>query len=85
MSAGAAWDEFGRTVQRKQVPADVPDIQASTLLDAVVIIRGGSSAEARRLMSAGGVSIDGNKTPADIPVVAGNLIKVGKRDYGRIP
>jgi len=48
------------------------------------MIRGCSNSEARRLIAGGGVKIDDEKASEDTTLSSGQIIKVGKRDFGKI-
>jgi tyrosyl-tRNA synthetase len=75
---------FEKRIQNKEIPDEIDDIRADDLLDAVIKIRGCSKSEARRLLGAGAVKIDGKKASEDDQIQTGQIIKVGKRDFGRI-
>ena len=95
--ARAAADRFNREVRQKELPKDIPDISVPADLltdDAIWIARlivhcgfAKSTSEARRLVSQGGVSLDGDlvKDPsANVAPTPGMLLKVGKRKYARM-
>ncbi|HEY8347167.1 MAG TPA: tyrosine--tRNA ligase [Symbiobacteriaceae bacterium] len=79
---------------RREVPADIPEvqvpaahlpIQASRLL--VITGLAASNSEARRLIEQGGFSLDGERVTdprAELTVRTGQVLKVGKRKYGRV-
>jgi tyrosyl-tRNA synthetase len=87
-AAQEAEAQFERTVQRKEVPAEIPAFRPSKgqlLLD--VLAESGltpSRREARRLVEQGAVSIDGS--PARVSDVAepGTTVQVGKRRWLRL-
>ena len=87
-TALAAEQHFEHVIQAKDLPAEIPVItvksQAATLVHAIAAIRECSMSEARRLLEQGGVSINGEKAYNDGPVKTGEIIKVGKRHFGRI-
>lgn len=83
-SASRAWEHFGKIVQNKEVPSDIPTISASTVVEAVTRIRQCSKGEARRLIAGGGIAVDGVKVEKDGPVSVGQVVKAGKRDFGRV-
>ncbi len=93
--ANQARAHFEKTVIQKDVPDDIPEFTFSAdsdygLLD--VIRETGfvpSSNEARRLVTQGGVSIDGEKITDpryrfEIQTGTEIILKVGKRKYGRL-
>jgi tyrosyl-tRNA synthetase len=83
-NADWAQAHFEDTVQAKNIPDDIMDIGESMLLDAVIAIRNCSKTEARRLLASGAVSVDKKKTSENIQVNTGQIIQVGKRNFGRI-
>ncbi len=70
--------------QKKEIPNDLPDVPARTLLEAVVLIRQCSRNEARRLIVSGSVDVEGVRIQADTFLNAGDVVKVGKRDFGKV-
>jgi tyrosyl-tRNA synthetase len=76
--------QFEDRIQNKELPDEIDDVRADDLLDAVIKIRGCSKTEARRLLQSGAVKIDGKKASEDDKINTGQIIKVGKRDFGRI-
>ncbi len=87
-AALAAQDAFERTVQRKEMPDEIPEFAAEsgeTLLDAIV--RAGlapSRREARRLFEQGAVTVNGEAAEPGAIAVAGAIIQVGKRRWLRL-
>jgi len=94
-AARRAEEHFARVHQRGEEPADMPefkirrDSEFSTLAD--VIVQSGlapSKSEARRLLKAGAVSVDGAKiTDVAAPVPAGLssfVLRCGRRHFCRI-
>lgn len=95
-SAEAA-EHFSRTVRRKELPGDIPEvvIPPDLLEDGKVWIArlithcgfAAGTSEARRLVLQGGVSLDGRtvRDPgANIVPRAGAVLKVGKRRFARL-
>jgi len=76
--------QFEDRIQKKEIPDEINDIKAEDILDAVVKIRECSRSQARRLLIDGAVKIDGVKATDETPIAKGQIIKVGKRDFGRI-
>lgn len=96
-AAEAAGAEWKRIHSARELPAEMPDIAvlASELTDGkiwivkLVALAGfaKTNGEARRLIEQGGVSLDGQpiKDPAaQIDVKTGAVLKVGKKNYGRV-
>jgi tyrosyl-tRNA synthetase len=91
-AARAAEEHFARVVQRGEAPEDVPEHSLpgddpvhlpALLADAF----GLSTSEARRLISQGGVKIDGDPvTELDLPRerLAGAVVQAGKRRFVRL-
>src|SRR5690606_12185087 len=88
-AAEAAEQHFVRTVQKKEVPADIPEYRVADgelLIDAIVSNRLASSKrDARRLFDQGAVSVDGETvTDATAVAKAGTTVQVGKRRWLRL-
>ncbi len=96
-AASAAAEEFDRVFSRHQLPEDMPDIdvkRASLENGAVWIITliaeagfAATNSDARRLVAQGAVTIDDNRiedVAAKVPLTGGEVLKVGKRRFGRI-
>lgn len=87
-----AQDHFQKTVQNKEVEMDdLLDItvktNTSTILDVLKEDSGLSSGDLKRLITQGGVEIDGVKITdytKSLELKSGMLIKVGKRKYFRV-
>jgi tyrosyl-tRNA synthetase len=94
-AARAAEENFARVHQRGEDPADMPEFRlgngtaAATLADLIVLAGlAPSKTEARRLLRAGAISVDGNKI-IDIaaPVPAGLrefVLRCGKLRFVRV-
>ena len=54
------------------------------MLDAIVQIRNCSKSEARRLITSGAVKLGGEKVDEASVLVSGQIMKVGKRGFGKI-
>lgn len=88
-AAKQAQEFFEKTIQHKEVPDQIREIEASvnnwTLIRVVQEIRHSSRTVARTLITSNAVKIDGvvcreeNK-----PVLHGQVIQVGKRDFAKI-
>jgi len=76
--------QFENSIQKKEIPEDISEIKVDNLLDAVVKIRNCSNSEARRLIKSGAVKIEGNKVDEDAVLESGQIMKVGKRSFGKI-
>ena len=77
-------EHFEKTVQNKEIPEDIPEIDAMDMLDAIVQIRNCSKSEARRLITSGAVKLGGEKVDEASVLVSGQIMKVGKRGFGKI-
>lgn len=84
-AALAAQDRFERTVQRKELPDEMPEFRVSNgdlLLDVVVAAGAApSKREARRLFEQRAVTMDGNVVEPTTPARAGVVVQVGKRRW----
>jgi tyrosyl-tRNA synthetase len=92
--AQQAEEKWVAQFSRGEVPEDIPDVvvkaaelpmQAAKLL--VTTGLAPSAGEARRLIEQGGFTVDGEKVSdprAELVVTAGQVLKAGKRKYGRV-
>jgi tyrosyl-tRNA synthetase len=90
--ARQAQEHFERTVQRGEIPEDMPTVKVA--LDAArlsrVLVDAGlasSMGDARRLITQRAVEVNGVTATADElpkPLAAGDVIRVGKRRYARV-
>ncbi|HEY3364679.1 MAG TPA: tyrosine--tRNA ligase [Symbiobacteriaceae bacterium] len=92
--ARRAEEKWVAQFSKGEVPADIPDVtvpaadlpmQAAKVL--VVTQLAPSMAEARRLIEQGGFTVDGEKVAdprAELTLTTGQVLKVGKRKYGRV-
>jgi tyrosyl-tRNA synthetase len=79
---------------QREAPADIPDVEVATaelpVQSARLLVMTGlapSGGEARRLIEQGGFTVDGEKISdprAELTLTAGQVLKAGKRKYGRI-
>jgi tyrosyl-tRNA synthetase len=91
-AAQAAEEHFTRVVREGRAPEDVPELPLPNgdpvHLPALLVELGvPSTSEARRLISQGGVRVNGEAvTELDIPraTLAGALVQAGKRRYARL-
>jgi tyrosyl-tRNA synthetase len=87
-AAAEAEATFERTVQRREIPDEIPEAsvgQATTLID-IVVEHGLASSrrEARRLFEQGAVSVDGAIATLETVAQAGSIVQVGKRRWLRL-
>jgi tyrosyl-tRNA synthetase len=96
-AAADAEREFARVFVEKDLPADIPDApigrdelkNGALRLTKMLVLTGlaESNSDARRLISQGGVTVDGqrvNETDAVIAVKDGLVLRVGRRRFARI-
>jgi tyrosyl-tRNA synthetase len=95
-AATVADDQFMQRFSRRELPSDIPDArlpdawfgQPINLVDLLAAAGlAGSKAEARRLVTGGGVSIDGDKQPdvsTPVTVEPGAVLQVGRRRFARL-
>jgi len=81
-------ESFETQFQSKKLPEGIKEIKATNIIDFIISVKGGSKSEARRLVTSNAVGIvdeDGNvtKVSMDYIVNPGEIIKIGKRDYGK--
>jgi tyrosyl-tRNA synthetase len=95
-AARDAETEFERVFAARELPEEIPDVELSRdrLRDGSIrLVRllvelglADSNGQARRLISQGGVSVNGDRINQDIDIAVrdGSLIRVGRRRFARI-
>jgi tyrosyl-tRNA synthetase len=89
-AAGEAEDYFRRTVQRGEVPADMPEHVIAAAINIVDLLAESklapSKSEARRLIAGGGVRVNGEKVDQDavLELNGASVVQVGKRKFVRV-
>jgi tyrosyl-tRNA synthetase len=88
-AAAEAEGHFERTVQKREMPEEVPEYRVSLQgnLSKLIVDIGlaKSRSEANRLIAQGAVSVDGKKISSNTaPVKSGSIIKVGKRRFAKV-
>ncbi len=90
--AERAAQEFKKVFVKKDIPDEMPEVgldRAEMRIDELLVATktAQSKSEARRLITGGGVSVDGKKITDPFAVVAlkdGQILKVGKRKFVKI-
>ncbi|MBA4418107.1 MAG: tyrosine--tRNA ligase [Syntrophus sp. (in: bacteria)] len=90
--AASAYDNFERIFKNKEIPEDIEIVTVSRaeaanrlprLLTRIGMVP--SSSEAKRMITQGGVTINGNKiNTEDVPTGDELIIKVGKRNFRKV-
>ncbi len=91
-SAADAQAHFEKTVQKKEMPDEIPEYRTSISAEPVqlanLITAAGlaeSKSAARRLLTQGAVELDGQKVTAETAVIKnGSILKAGKRRFVKI-
>ena len=88
-AAAEAEEHFERTVQKREVPEEIPEYHVAPQdnLSKLIVDIGlaKSRSEANRLIAQGAVSIDGEKISSNTATVkSGSIIKVGKRRFAKV-
>ncbi len=94
VSADSARAHFQKTVQRKEMPDDIPEVEIALgeregLKVFELVVESGlvaSKSEARRLVTQGGVSVGGEKAkdPTALVTAGEHLLQVGKRRFAKV-
>jgi tyrosyl-tRNA synthetase len=80
---------FEAQFQSKKLPENIKEVAAGNIIDFILGVKGGSKSDARRLVQSNAVGIideesgEVTKVGLDYQVQPGEIIKIGKRDYGR--
>lgn len=82
-TAKEALEHFEKTVQRKELPEEMKNVPPGNVIEVVTSIRGCSKSEARRLLKDGAVTVDNVKVDDSANVKVGQIVKVGKRNFGK--
>jgi tyrosyl-tRNA synthetase len=75
---------FESIVQSKELPENMPEFEIGNFIDVVSKILNGSKTEARRLFQSGAVKVNSEKVSENYKIKSGDIIKVGKRNFGKI-
>ena len=80
-----AQEGFGNVIQKSELPDDMMEVESGYILDVVTKIRNCSKSEARRLMKGNAISVNNEKITDEMhKVETGDIIKVGKRHFGKV-
>jgi tyrosyl-tRNA synthetase len=79
-----AQKHFEEVIQNRNLPQEMTDICTFNMVDAIKILRNCSASEARRLLQNNAVSVNGEKVLNEIVLNSGDIIKVGKLNFGKI-
>lgn len=83
--ADKARNHFESVIQGDALPEVIDEIELTTLVDSIMTIRKSSRNEARRLLKAKAVKVNGEVAlKEEIELKTGDIIRVGKRDFGKI-
>jgi tyrosyl-tRNA synthetase len=82
--ADEALNQFEEVIQNRKLPDNIVEISDTDVIGAVRSLRKCSATEARRLLSQGAVSVNGEKVNTDGPLKLGDVIRAGKLHFGRI-
>ncbi len=78
-------EHFESVIQGDSTPDDISEININTIIEVIQTIRKSSRSEARRLLSANAVKVNGQViTSEDAILNTGDVVKVGKRDFAKI-
>jgi len=75
---------FEAIIQSKELPENMPEFEIGNFIDVVSKIVNGSKTEARRLFQSGAVKVNSEKVSENYNIKSGDIIKVGKRNFGKI-
>lgn len=82
--ADIAKNNFENTIQNRELPADMPEIPVSSIINIVKTMLNSSNSDARRHLNSGAVRINGEKVNDTTDVKSGDVVKVGKLKYAKI-
>lgn len=79
-----AKSHFESLIQSKELPENMVEFEVGNLVEIVSKIVNGSKSEARRLLIANAVKVNGEKVGEEFLIKSGDILKVGKRNYAKI-
>ena len=80
-----AASNFSHTIQNKELPTDIPLVDAKTLLEAIVKMNQSSKTVAKQLLREGAVKINGEKIfDENVELHSGQIIQSGKRIFAKV-
>jgi tyrosyl-tRNA synthetase len=82
-AAAGAEDEFDRRFRKHELPAEIPEVIASTVTGALKAMNL-SGSMIRDAFAHGGVRVNGEPVSEDRPVAAGDVVQFGKRRVVRV-
>jgi tyrosyl-tRNA synthetase len=82
--ADEALANFENTIQNKELPKDMPEINVDGVINVVKTILGTSNSDARRHISSNAVRVNGEKVNETAILKPGDVVKVGKLKYAKI-
>jgi tyrosyl-tRNA synthetase len=75
---------FTNTIQNRNLPEDIMEIEKSDLVSFVATVRKCSNSQARRLIDSGSVKVNGNKIEDGFELESGQIVKIGKRNFAKV-
>jgi tyrosyl-tRNA synthetase len=83
--ATEAQNHFEQVVQGKKIPENMMEISCLNVINSIILIRKCSVSEAKRLIKQGAVRVNDVKVEDEkTEVFSGDVIKVGKLDFGKV-
>jgi len=77
--------DFEKTIQNRSLPENIKKIPISDLISCIQKIKNCSKNESRRLIKSGAVSIiDSGKIDETFELKIGQILKIGKRNFGKL-
>jgi tyrosyl-tRNA synthetase len=75
---------FESVIQNSQLPENMPEFPVGNFIEIVSKIVDGSKSDARRLFQSGAVKVNNEKVSETFDLKSGDIVKVGKRNFGKI-
>lgn len=82
--ADLALMNFTNTIQSRNLPENIDEIVKCDLIEFITKVRDCSNSDARRLLNAGSVKVDGSKIEAGFELQSGQIVKIGKRNFAKV-
>lgn len=79
-----ALEHFESVIQKKNIPIEIKDVNNKDIIKVIIDLRGCSVTEARRLLIQGAVKVNDEKMLEEKPLSSGDIVKVGKLNFGKV-
>lgn len=75
---------FTNTIQSRNLPDNIEEIEKCNLIEFITKVRDCSNSEARRLLTSGSVKVNDTKVDESFELELGQIVKIGKRNFAKV-